>query len=104
MVGYTKGAKEVDESSPECYARRTEATNPIDIQYFVRIDRTNAGACFDPDSLLTTNSSRASAKVNGTWDKYPFVQVNKDAFDLYLRFLKTTNRNYLVQANRASKL
>lgn len=102
MIGYTKGAKIVDADNPECYARRSESTNPIDVLHYIRIDRTQAGVCLDPDSVF--GSGRVSAKINGTWDKYPFVQVNQTAFDLYIKFLKTSNRNYLTQANRASKL
>ena len=98
MIGYTKGGREIQFDSPECYARIEQADSEEDTTYTIRIDRTR-GECFDP--MPSLSSGKSGDKMLGTVDKYPFISVSKEAFQQYLKYLQTSNRAYLTNSNRS---
>lgn len=95
MLGYTAKAEIIDSNSPKCYAKETEGPTK---EYFVRQDRKQNGNLFDPTDMMANTASR----LRGTGiEWFPWVEVSKGCFDLYITFLKTGNRTFLLNASRA---
>ena len=94
MTGYTKNAQVIDEANKECYAKESGEQAKT---YYIRVNRRDG--LFDPNDIY--GAGYATAKIKGTVvEQYPFIKVSKETFDLYILFLKTGNRNQLLQANR----
>lgn len=86
--GYASGAKPVKPADPRedfrlsCLAMRTGGRFYVPVQKF-------GGRLYDPLSDFQTYS------------KYEYRSVSEDAFNHYLNFLKTDNRSFYRQAERA---
>lgn len=98
-VGYTKGGSIIDSSHGECYARIDDTSQKSENhRYFIRTNRKVNGGFLEYTDMLSPN---ANMKIKGTdIEGFPFVEVNKLAFDHYLNYLKSKNLANLHLANR----
>ncbi len=58
----------------------------------------DSGHFYNPDGMWTTEN-KTIGQIGK--EKYTFSKVDEDTFNLYLKFLKTKNKNYLTNAERS---
>lgn len=100
---YTLECEPCDPDAPEALAKRT-VSESNQIRYWIKRGMVGAetGFLFNPQSPLfdelTVNRFHAALGRG----KYEFREVTQEAYELYLRFLRTGNTRDLRHAERAS--
>lgn len=98
-IGYgIDGVVLSDTELPACLAKWVKQLGTGTTRYFVKFSNIGptAGSMVNPDEE-TDLVRRGDWTANG---RYSFRPVTKLAFDLYLKFLKSRNRAYILQASR----
>lgn len=102
IVGFAWGAEEIDPEDANCLAKKIENKSRETTQYFVKMFRGNSGVrgfvnpidpMFTPSMLTKQHSHLGCAGAE-------FTKVSRQAFDLYLTFLRTKNSVFCRQAER----
>lgn len=91
--GDTLSKIEKAEDKPKAYAYKNKNV------YYVKIGPD--GKMFNPIGMFTENMQAKINQVKGRMD-FRWVTVTKSSFDFYLKFLKTRNISYLLNAERES--
>lgn len=92
-VYYTLDGKEVsEENEKKAYAMKVILNNGTE-KYYVKY---SGGKIFNPVDPM---NPAVRSRVNG-YDSFKFRKVSHEVFDLYMKFLKTRNESYYLNAER----
>lgn len=107
-VGYTSNGKQCEVTGSLCYAKKTTSKivgenyhgDRVILNrgvFFIKMN--SGGELFDPNGLYSEGkqSSFNSDKGEGYWK---FQKVNEECFEIYLRFLETSNIAHKTRAQR----
>lgn len=89
VIGYGERGQEVAADDLKCVAKRSFDPSTKTTRFLVK--RGNDGSFYDPNLTMFSRKS-----------PYYFRAVGKEAFELYLKFLKTGNAAYVRCAERCS--
>lgn len=101
VLGYTLGGDSVDPKGNRCFAKRSYDPATKRARYWVRYHTAGAEAgrmlCFHtPTSPTSSGGTVAHLGKNAT----EFRPVQEEAFDLYFRYLQTSNPAHVRRAER----
>ncbi len=95
VVAYTALLEEVEEDSPDAYAKQVRVNNKI--RYYVKQD--TYGRLYDPNGMYSENRQQKQLRHAGR-PNWVFRDVEKKVYDYYLKFLETKNGAWLSNAER----
>lgn len=84
------------ETLPEAYAKKVFNGNRY--RYYVKIS--NFGNFYDPNGLYSEWTQNKKAKGEYVWK---FREVNPKTFSMYISFLKTNNKAWVINAERQNR-
>ena len=95
-VGYGRGGANSPPDDLSCFAKTL--TDTADKTVFYHVRRYNDGRLVDPAEFVLGAERKRDDGLGR--DRYPFRVVRKEAFDAYLKYLRTNNKAYYHVANR----
>ena len=95
VVAYTERLQEVDEKSPDAYAKRVNVNGRT--YYYVKQD--SYGRLYNPSGMYSENRQNKQLRHAGR-PNWVFREVEKKVYDLYTKFLETKNAAWLSNAER----
>ena len=100
-IGYTFGPRKCKVDSPKCHAKIRINKKTDRRTFYVKVGTFGyeTGRLYNPLSEMSVIDTNESKKRKGL-DRYTMKRVNKDVFDLYMKFLKTRNKLYIEFAER----
>jgi hypothetical protein len=98
---YYRLSKDSDKVFAKCLSERLPKDSSSDIcqtKYYVKGN--NGKDLFDPFPKYALNDNRGSFIDKVCKPDHKFIEVTKSTFDKYINFLKTSNRQYYIGAQK----
>lgn len=84
------------ENLEQAYAKIIYGNKPREDRYYIKLDM--YGHMYNPVSIYDSKLNKVRNRKHQ--EQLIFRQVNKKAFDLYMKFLRTKQERYITQAQR----
>jgi hypothetical protein len=102
-IGYGLHGKEVAVNLDKCFAKEITGGTGV-TRFYIRVGTVGLekNKFIDPNGLFYNAGDEQKFESTRGERRYEFRQVNKEAFELYINFLKTGNQVWLRNAQRLS--